>query len=112
MLRVSVEPGPPRVRAGSGCLLENIDEATADHGLVVPVGVVSETGVAGLALGGGISWFSRKHGLTCDSFESLEVVTAAGETIRTSSTEHPRAARPRGLARRPQDVDAEAALRA
>lgn len=89
MRRVSVDLGPQRVRAGGGCLLENIDEATADHGLIVPVGVVSETGVAGLALGGGIGWFSRKHGLTCDSFESLEVVTAAGETIRTNSTEHP-----------------------
>jgi FAD/FMN-containing dehydrogenase len=89
MRQVTVDPAAQRVRAGGGSLLGNIDEATGEHGLIVPVGVVSETGVAGLALGGGIGWFSRKHGLTCDNFESLEVVTAAGEVVRASEREHP-----------------------
>lgn len=44
--------------------------------------------MGGLSLGGGIGWFSRKHGLTCDNFESLELVTAAGEVISASDTEH------------------------
>jgi FAD/FMN-containing dehydrogenase len=50
---------------------------------------MSETGVPGLALGGGIGWFSRKHGLTCDQFESLGVVLASGEVIEVSADEHP-----------------------
>ncbi len=50
---------------------------------------MSETGVAGLALGGGIGWFSRKHGLTCDNFVSLEAVLASGEVIEVSQTSHP-----------------------
>ena len=50
---------------------------------------MSETGVAGLALGGGIGWFSRKHGLTCDNFVSLELVLASGEVIEVSADSHP-----------------------
>ncbi len=65
---VTVDPGRQLVHAGGGCLLGTVDAATAPHALVVPAGIMSETGVAGLALGGGIGWFSRKHGLTCDQF--------------------------------------------
>ena len=50
---------------------------------------MSETGVGGLSLGGGIGWFSRKHGLTCDQFVSLQVVLASGEVIEVSETRHP-----------------------
>jgi hypothetical protein len=89
MRQVKVGAERRLVKVGGGCLLGDIDEATAEHGLVVPVGIVSETGVAGLALGGGIGWFSRKHGMTCDNFESLELVTAYGETVRASTGEHP-----------------------
>jgi FAD/FMN-containing dehydrogenase len=77
------------VKVQGGCLLGDVDAATAAHGLVVPAGIVSETGVGGLALGGGIGWFSRKHALTCDNFRSLELVTAAGETIRVGENNHP-----------------------
>jgi FAD/FMN-containing dehydrogenase len=86
---VTVDPDRKLVHASGGCLLGNVDAATAPHGLVVPAGIMSETGVAGLALGGGIGWFSRKHGLTCDNFVSLEVVLASGEVIEVSADSHP-----------------------
>jgi FAD/FMN-containing dehydrogenase len=89
MRAVTVDPERRLVHAGGGCLLGDIDEATARHGLIVPAGIMSETGVAGLALGGGIGWFSRKHGLTCDQFVSLELVLASGEVIEVSATGHP-----------------------
>jgi len=86
---VTVDAERQLVHAGGGCLLGTIDEATAPHGLIVPAGIMSETGVGGLSLGGGIGWFSRKHGLTCDQFVSLELVLASGEVIEVSATEHP-----------------------
>jgi FAD/FMN-containing dehydrogenase len=86
---VTVDAERHLVHVGGGCLLGDVDEATARHGLIVPAGIMSETGVAGLALGGGIGWFSRKHGLTCDQFVSLELVLASGEVIEVSATEHP-----------------------
>jgi hypothetical protein len=89
MRRVEVDPQNRTVKAHGGCLLGDVDAATAPHGLIVPAGIVSETGVGGLALGGGIGWFSRKHALTCDNFVSLELVTAAGETIRVREDDHP-----------------------
>jgi FAD/FMN-containing dehydrogenase len=86
---VTVDPGRRLVHAGGGCLLGNVDAATAPHRLIVPAGIMSETGVAGLSLGGGIGWFSRKHGLTCDNFVSLELVLASGEVIEVSADSHP-----------------------
>jgi FAD/FMN-containing dehydrogenase len=86
---VTVDPAARLVHAGGGCRLGDVDAATAPHRLIVPAGIMSETGVAGLALGGGIGWFSRKHGLTCDNFVSLELVLATGEVIEVSAGEHP-----------------------
>jgi FAD/FMN-containing dehydrogenase len=86
---VTVDTERKLVHAGGGCLLGTVDAATAQHGLIVPAGIMSETGVAGLALGGGIGWFSRKHGLTCDQFVSLELVLASGEVIEVSADSHP-----------------------
>ena len=86
---VTVDPDRKLVHAGGGCRLGDVDAATAPHRLIVPAGIMSETGVAGLSLGGGIGWFSRKHGLTCDNFVSLEVVLASGEVIEVSAGEHP-----------------------
>src|SRR5579863_6465598 len=86
---VTVDAERKLVHAGGGCLLGTVDAATAPHGLIVPAGIMSETGVAGLALGGGIGWFSRKHGLTCDNFVSLELVLASGEVIEVSADAHP-----------------------
>ena len=53
------------------------------------MGINSTTGIAGLTLGGGFGWLSRKYGMTIDNLESAEVVTAAGEVVRASATEHP-----------------------
>ncbi|MGH3266513.1 MAG: FAD-binding oxidoreductase, partial [Trebonia sp.] len=82
---VTVDPERKLVHAGGGCLLGDVDAATAPYRLIVPAGIMSETGVAGLALGGGIGWFSRKYGLTCDNFASLELVLASGEVIEVSA---------------------------
>ena len=89
MREVTVDAEHQLVDADGGCLLGDLDQATAPHGLIVPAGIMSETGVGGLALGGGIGWFSRKHGLTCDQFVSLELVLASGEVINVSATQHP-----------------------
>jgi FAD/FMN-containing dehydrogenase len=87
--QVTVDPERKLVHAGGGCRLGDVDAATAPHRLIVPAGIMSETGVAGLALGGGIGWFSRKHGLTCDNCVSRELVLASGEVIEVSADEHP-----------------------
>jgi len=86
---VTVDPERKLVHVGGGCRLGDVDAATAPYKLVVPAGIMSETGVAGLALGGGIGWFSRKHGLTCDNFVSLELVLATGEVIEVNADSHP-----------------------
>jgi hypothetical protein len=85
-IRLDLEAGT--VRAGAGVLLGELDQATQAHGLAVPVGAVTHTGLAGLTLGGGIGWLMRKHGLTIDQLLSVQVVTAGGEVVRASETEN------------------------
>jgi FAD/FMN-containing dehydrogenase len=89
MKAARVAPDARRVTIEAGATLADLDAATQAHGLATPVGINSTTGIAGLALGGGFGWLSRKYGLTVDNLESVEVVTAAGEVIRASATEHP-----------------------
>ncbi len=89
MKAVSVDPEQRRVSIESGLTLADIDAATQACGLATPVGINSTTGVAGLTLGGGFGWLSRKYGLTIDNLVSAEVVIATGEVLRTSATEHP-----------------------
>jgi FAD/FMN-containing dehydrogenase len=89
MRNVTVDAERRLVHVDGGCQLGDVDAATAPHGLIVPAGIMSETGVPGLALGGGIGWFSRMYGLTCDQFVSLEVVLASGEVVEASADEHP-----------------------
>ena len=86
---VTVDAPNKLVSVGGGGRLGDVDAAVASHGLIVPAGIMSETGVAGLSLGGGIGWFSRRHGLTCDQFVSLELVLASGEVIEVTADEHP-----------------------
>ena len=89
MKTASVNPDTRRVTIEGGATLADLDAATQAHGLATPVGINSTTGVAGLTLGGGFGWLSRKYGMTVDNLESAEVVTAAGEVVRASGTEHP-----------------------
>ena len=71
-------------RAGGGCLLRHVDTATSEFGRIVPAGVVSHTGLGGLALGGGVGWTFRNFGLTCDNIVGAEVVTADGSVHHAS----------------------------
>ncbi len=84
---VDVERGVIRVEPG--CNWGDADRETQLHGLVVPGGIVSHTGVAGFTLGGGFGWASRKYGLASDNLLSADIVTAEGKLIRASETEHP-----------------------
>ena len=89
MRAAKVDPGKRRVTIEAGATLADLDAATQAFGLATPVGINSTTGIAGLTLGGGFGWLSRKYGMTIDNLESAEVVTAAGEVVRASATEHP-----------------------
>lgn len=86
---VEVDEDARTVTVAAGALLRDVDRATEPHGIAVPLGVVSGTGVAGLTLGGGVGWLTRAHGLSVDNLASAEVVTASGETVHASETEHP-----------------------
>jgi FAD/FMN-containing dehydrogenase len=88
MKAASVDPVARRVTIEGGATLADLDASTQAHRLATPLGINSTTGVAGLTLGGGFGWLSRKHGMTIDNLESAEVVTAAGEVVRASDTEH------------------------
>ena len=89
MKAARVDADARRVTIEGGATLADLDAATQAHGLATPVGINSTTGVAGLTLGGGFGWLSRKYGMTIDNLESAEVVTAAGQVVRASATEHP-----------------------
>ena len=88
MRHVTVNPEARRARIAGGCLLGSIDTATQKAGLVFPAGVVSHTGAAGLILGGGTGWLTRRFGLSCDNVEGFTLVTADGSIVRANSKEN------------------------
>ncbi|MGK5169268.1 FAD-binding oxidoreductase [Geodermatophilus sp. CPCC 205761] len=86
---VTVDPATATVRVEAGATLAHIDAATEPHGLVVPMGVVSSTGIAGLTLGGGVGWLTRAHGLAADNLVSVDLVTADGRQLTVDETHDP-----------------------
>ncbi|WP_318567121.1 FAD-binding oxidoreductase [Salinigranum marinum] len=88
MRSVHVDPEAKTARVEPGVTLADLDHETQAFGLATPVGYNSTTGIAGLTLGGGFGWLSRKHGLTADSLLSADVVTADGELVHASETEN------------------------
>jgi FAD/FMN-containing dehydrogenase len=89
MRGVWVEPQARIARAQAGCLLGDVDRETQLHGLAAVLGFVSNTGIAGLTLGGGFGYLSRRYGWTCDTVRGFQVVTADGRLLRASESEHP-----------------------
>jgi FAD/FMN-containing dehydrogenase len=89
MNSVSVDPVERRAVCGGGATWADIDAATQQHGLATPGGFISHTGIAGLALGGGIGWLTKLGGLTCDNLVAAEVVTADSRVVRTSREHYP-----------------------
>jgi FAD/FMN-containing dehydrogenase len=89
MRGVWVDPAARTARAQAGCLLGDVDRETQLHGLAACLGFVSNTGIAGLTLGGGFGYLSRRFGWTCDTVNAMDVVTAEGRLVRASEKTHP-----------------------
>jgi FAD/FMN-containing dehydrogenase len=81
---ISVDARARIATVGAGCRLRDVDAATQAHGLATVLGFISEVGVAGLTLGGGLGYLTRRFGWTVDNLEAVEIVTADGQ-IRTAS---------------------------
>jgi FAD/FMN-containing dehydrogenase len=87
MRGVWVDPGARIAHAQAGCLLGDVDRETQLHGLAAVLGFVSNTGIAGLTLGGGFGYLTRRYGWTCDNVVSMDVVTAEGRLVRANEKE-------------------------
>ena len=88
MKNVRIDAQKQHAYVEPGAMLSDFDQAAQVHGLATPVGINSTTGIAGLTLGGGFGWLTRKYGLTIDNLVSAEVITADGNKIRTGETEN------------------------
>jgi FAD/FMN-containing dehydrogenase len=89
MKAVSVDPVARTARAAGGLRWAELDRATQRFGLATTGGVISDTGIGGLTLGGGLGHLMRKHGLTVDNLAAVELVTAAGERVRADEENEP-----------------------
>ena len=89
MRSVRVDPEARTARVEPGVTLGEFDREAQAFGLATPLGINSTTGVAGLTLGGGFGWLSRKYGFTVDNLISADVVTADGALVQASATENP-----------------------
>jgi len=89
MKLVRVDPETRTAHVGAGATLGDLDHETQAFGLATPTGINSTTGVAGLTLGGGFGWLSRKYGMTVDGLTAADVVTANGKLLRVSERENP-----------------------
>ncbi len=88
MRAVTIDPERRIASVEGGALWRDVDAASQAHGLATPGGLISDTGVAGLTLSGGIGWLRAKHGLSIDNLIAAEVVTADGHLLRASDDEH------------------------
>lgn len=86
---IAVEQENMLVHVEAGATWKEVDAATQAHGLVVPSGIISTTGVAGLTLGAGFGWTSRRFGFTADNLVSSRVVTPDSKVLMASATENP-----------------------
>src|SRR6202045_1115924 len=88
MKRVRVDPPTNAVRAEAGCTQADLNHAAHSFGLAVPVGVISTTGIAGLTLGGGTGYLTRKYGLALDNLLEADLVLADGRFVTASAKEN------------------------
>jgi FAD/FMN-containing dehydrogenase len=88
MQAVEVDPQTQRARVEAGATLGVVDAETQKHALATPLGINSTTGIAGLTLGGGFGWLSRRLGLTVDNLISAEMILASGARAHVSATEN------------------------
>jgi FAD/FMN-containing dehydrogenase len=89
MRSVRVDPVAMTARVGGGAWIGDLDWEAQQYGLATPMGEISNTGVAGLTLGGGYGWLSRRHGLACDNVIAVDLITADGQFHRVSAQENP-----------------------
>ncbi|HEX6109780.1 MAG TPA: FAD-binding oxidoreductase [Ktedonobacteraceae bacterium] len=89
MKDICIDPARRTARAQAGLTLGEFVRATQAFGLATTTGTVAGTGLAGLTLGGGLGWLMGKYGLTIDNLLSVDLVTADGQALKASATEHP-----------------------
>ena len=89
MKDIQINAADQTAKVQAGNTLADIDKATHEHGLALPVGIIGTTGIGGITLGGGMGYLSRKAGLTIDHLLEAEVVLASGELVTANKTSHP-----------------------